>query len=106
MADSASSVRQRKPKEASEKESPKVVPVAKRAKDEDGYSPWLDIFRVLTFLLLASSGLSYLVSSGESFFWSMKVPPKYLQKKWWEDQFVCSTIKSIPIARIILTPLL
>lgn len=94
MADSESTARQRKPKEASSKlpdeptEKPKAVPLGKKAKDEDDYSPWLDVVRVLTFLLLASSGLSYLVSSGESFFWSMKVPPKYLQKEWWTDQFV------------------
>ncbi|KAL1837517.1 hypothetical protein VTJ49DRAFT_3684 [Mycothermus thermophilus] len=46
----------------------------------------LDILRVLTFLLLASCGLSYLVSSGESFFWGMSNPSKVLQPAWWLKQ--------------------
>ncbi|KAK4152602.1 hypothetical protein C8A00DRAFT_16082 [Chaetomidium leptoderma] len=46
----------------------------------------LDIFRVLTFLILASCGLSYLVSSGESFFWGLSDPAKYLRPDWWKRQ--------------------
>ncbi|KAK7949001.1 membrane steroid-binding protein 2 [Apiospora aurea] len=69
---------------------PKRTPKA-RLQDEDedldGYTPWLDILRVITFLLLASAGLSYLISSGESFTWGMKHPPKYLRMNWWKSQF-------------------
>lgn len=88
MADpEPSSVRQRKPTAADDEP---VQPRSRKAKrkisSEDAYSPYLDILRVLTFLLLASCGLSYLISSGESYFWGMKNPPKYLQKSWWEMQ--------------------
>lgn len=51
-------------------------------------NPWIDVARVLTFLLVVSCGLSYLVSAGESFFWTMKVPPKYLRTEWWRSQLV------------------
>lgn len=69
----------------------KTKPVSPESKvdDEDAYSPYVDVLRVLTFLLLASCALSYLVSSGESWFWGMKNPPKYLQAQWWRSQFVC-----------------
>jgi hypothetical protein len=63
-----------------------------KAQTEDVYSPWVDILRVLTFLLLASCALSYLVSSGESWFWGMKNPPKYLRAQWWKSQFVSRAI--------------
>lgn len=60
------------------------------ADDEVEYeNRWVDLARVLTFLLFASCGLSYLVSGGESFFWTMKVPPKYLRAEWWKSQLVC-----------------
>ncbi|KAI1869572.1 hypothetical protein JX265_006662 [Neoarthrinium moseri] len=77
--------------EAEEKlqEEPKPKPTPKaRAESEDEYSPWLDIARVLTFLLVASAGLSYLISGGDSFTWGLKHPPKYLRRTWWEEQFV------------------
>ncbi|KAI1471204.1 cytochrome b5 [Daldinia caldariorum] len=54
--------------------------------DDEDYSPWVDVLRVLSFLFVASCGLSYLVSNGESFFWSMRAPPKYLQVDWWKSQ--------------------
>ncbi|KAK0634353.1 hypothetical protein B0T17DRAFT_513097 [Bombardia bombarda] len=57
-----------------------------RLDDEEAYSPYLDILRVLTFLFFASCGLSYLISSGETFFWGMKNPPTYLQAAWWKSQ--------------------
>lgn len=56
--------------------------------DDEEYSPWLDVLRVLSFLFVASCGLSYLVSGGESFFWSMRAPPKYMQLDWWKSQLV------------------
>ncbi|CAK7262842.1 hypothetical protein SEPCBS119000_000192 [Sporothrix epigloea] len=58
-----------------------------RIEEEDDYSPYLDILRVLTFLLLASCGLSYLVSGGESYFWGMKQRPDYLKLSWWKMQY-------------------
>jgi hypothetical protein len=61
---------------------------ARRKAEDDDYSPWLDILRVLTFLLFASAGLSYLISGGDSFTWGLKNPPKYLRSAWWKEQFV------------------
>lgn len=58
------------------------------AEEEDEYSPWVDILRVLSLLFVISCGLSYLVSGGESFFWGMKNPPKYMQVDWWKAQIV------------------
>lgn len=74
--------------EAPEPELRKVRKPGKKLDDEDAYSPYLDIFRVLTFLFLASCGLSYLVSGGETWSWGMKDPPKYLQTTWWKSQLV------------------
>lgn len=68
---------------------PKPTPKTRVKREDDDYSPWLDVLRVLTFLLVASAGLSYLISSGESFTWGLKHPPKYLRKEWWQEQFVC-----------------
>lgn len=60
----------------------------KARKDEDDYTPWLDILRVVTFLFIASCTLSYVVSSGESFFWGMKNKPNYLKVDWWKVQIL------------------
>lgn len=59
---------------------------AKAAADTE--SRWVEVARTLTLLFAISCGLSYLVSSGESFFWSMKVPPKYMRPEWWQSQIV------------------
>lgn len=98
-ADTESDVRQRKPERETTEDAPTSPPQEKPKKgkkkhkvddDEVEYeNRWVDLARVLTFLLFASCGLSYLVSSGESFFWSMKVPPKYMRVEWWKSQFVC-----------------
>lgn len=64
--------------------------VKKRLEEEDAYSPYVDILRVLTFLFLASCGLSYLISSGETFFWGMKNPPNYLTTNWWKTKLVAT----------------
>lgn len=57
--------------------------------DEVEYgNPWVDVLRVLSFLLFVSCGASYLVSGGESFFWNMKVPPKYLRVETWKGLIV------------------
>jgi predicted transcriptional regulator len=101
MADTSQYLRERRPKRAtgddvtdtsdvseSELRKVKTRDSARKLKKEDAYSPVLDIFRVLTFLFLASCGLSYLISGGESFTWGLKNPPKYLQKGWWEQQLV------------------
>ncbi|KAM7212813.1 membrane-associated progesterone-binding protein 4 [Rhypophila decipiens] len=67
-------------------------PARTRAKidDEDRTttgSILVDILRVITFLFLASSSLSYLISGGESFFWGMTNPPNYLKTTWWKSKF-------------------
>lgn len=95
--DSDSSVRQRKlEKDTEDTQTPApAVPAKKEKKIKSGggntESRWVDVARTLTLLFAISCGLSYLVSSGESFFWSMKVPPKYLRREWWQSQIVSPT---------------
>jgi hypothetical protein len=92
MADTVPPARQRKANTTPD--APELVTVKKPAspkqkvKKEDSYNPIVDIFRVLTFLIVASCGLSYLISCGETWTWGMKNPPKYLQKGWWESHLV------------------
>ncbi|KAI2634155.1 cytochrome b5 [Hypomontagnella submonticulosa] len=96
-------IRQRKGKEpvrtaiveelsTSEDEKPEPTPKQKpstreRISDDESYSPWVDVLRVISFLVVASCALSYLVSGGETFTWNMKAPPKYMQLDWWKAQF-------------------
>ncbi|KAK1754407.1 membrane-associated progesterone-binding protein 4 [Echria macrotheca] len=68
----------------SEGEIVEPVIAKKLLDDEDAYSPWIDVLRVITFLFVASCGLSYLISGGESFFWGMKHTPNYLKSTWWK----------------------
>lgn len=74
------------------KTTPKSRPRSKRddgqERDEaDDYTPWVDMLRVLSFLFIASCGLSYVISGGESFFWGMKNnKPNYLRADWWKSQ--------------------
>jgi hypothetical protein len=56
--------------------------------DESSPSYLLDTFRVLTFLVLAYVGLSYLVSSGETYTYGIANPSKYTKLDWWKKQFV------------------
>jgi hypothetical protein len=109
MADEPS-VRRRKP-EPKSTESPSPEPVESeseepkqktpkkpkrkspqdRLDDDEAYSTGalcLDLFRVLTFIILAWIGLSYLISNGESYSWGISNPPKYLKLEWWKKQFV------------------
>lgn len=85
-------VRQRK---VAPEEQPATVPSKSKSRakadvdaEEEAYSPWLDILRVLTFLFVASCGLSYMISGGESFFWGMSNKPNYLRVDWWKSQLV------------------
>ncbi|KAI9158575.1 heme/steroid binding domain-containing protein [Paramyrothecium foliicola] len=84
MADAE--LRQRKPQAA--EQSPEESPAKARtaADDDDAYSPWVDILRVISFLLVASWVLSYLFTGGESGFWGMKHKPKIMQVDWWKAQ--------------------
>jgi len=90
MSEPESSVRQRKPNAGSEKETDtkeaNVSEPDSMVEDEDAYSPWVDVLRVITFLFMVSCGLSYLISSGETFFWGMKNPPGYLRADWWKSK--------------------
>ena len=88
MADSGSTVRQRKVQK--EKDESDRRGAAEKIQDEDKYSLYLDVFRVIAFIFVVSCGLSYLISAGETWFWGMKHPPKYLQVKWWQSQLVSS----------------
>ncbi|KAI0541333.1 hypothetical protein GGR58DRAFT_16500 [Xylaria digitata] len=62
-------------------------PKQKLDDEDDEYSPWVDILRVISFLIFASCALSYLISGGETYTWGMKHPPKYLQADWWKSKF-------------------
>ncbi|PFH59635.1 hypothetical protein XA68_12071 [Ophiocordyceps unilateralis] len=56
-----------------------------RADADDSSVPWLDSLRVLTFLLVASCGLSYVISGGESWSWGVRpARPHYLRPEWWK----------------------
>ncbi|KAI1173197.1 putative heme binding protein [Nemania sp. FL0916] len=59
-------------------------PREKLDEEDEEYSPWVDVLRVISFLIFASCALSYLISGGETFTWGMKHPPKYLQADWWK----------------------
>ncbi|KAF4584371.1 Cytochrome b5 [Ophiocordyceps camponoti-floridani] len=50
------------------------------ARDESSL-PWVDGLRVLSFLLVAWYGLSYVVSGGES--WTWGVQPDFMKTEWW-----------------------
>lgn len=107
-SDTNAAVRQRRPEKgtedltsASQAQAQEQTSATKKGKKKTNKSDdnedkveyenrWVDAARVLTFLLFVSCGLSYLVSSGESFFWSMQVPPKYMRLEWWQSQLVCS----------------
>ncbi|KAL7941665.1 cytochrome b5 [Trichoderma barbatum] len=88
MADSE--LRQRKQQDAAEATKPAKTKSKSKSKskvdDEDAYSPWLDVLRVISFLFVASCALSYWISNGESFFWGMKNKPNYLRVDWWKAQ--------------------
>lgn len=74
--------------------------------DEVEYgNPLVDVLRVLSFLLFVSCGASYLVSGGESFFWSLKVPPKYLRVETWKGLFVRTPTRLRPRCSMPLSSL-
>lgn len=90
MADSE--LRQRKQPDAVEATKPTKKSSSKsKVEEEDAYSPWLDVLRVITFLFVASCALSYWISNGESFFWGMRNKPNYLRVDWWKAQWVRSS---------------
>lgn len=109
--DSDTTVRQRKLEKETEDihTTAPAVPAEKNKKskkvDSSAESRWVDVARTLTLLFAISCGLSYLVSSGESFFWSMKVPPKYLRTEWWQSQLVRATasLSDVLVLRSLLT---
>lgn len=119
MANPTPSVRQRKPlataeepttptttKDATtEASGTKTSKSRKHLESEDAYSPWVDVLRVVTFLVLASCGLSYLISGGETWFWGMKNPPNYLQVGWWKSQLVSTAVESGFIPSHYLRPI-
>jgi hypothetical protein len=57
-------------------------------KEETGYTPWVDILRVITFIVFASCGLSYVITSGKSFVWGGVARPDVLRLDWWQQQLV------------------
>lgn len=103
MADDTT-VRQRKP-DAPEQDDPAVdvpatpSPVKKKSKksksktkddeEQEEYSLWVDILRVLSFLAIASCGVSYLMSGGESYTWGFNNKPRYIRLAYWKTLIVC-----------------
>ncbi|KAJ9149843.1 Cytochrome b5 [Pleurostoma richardsiae] len=88
MPESEPTARQRKPASVAEKPTePRRRPPRDKIEAEDGYNTYVDIFRVLAFLVLASCGLSYLVSNGDWLFWGIRNPPKYVQLDFWKAYF-------------------
>lgn len=83
MADSE--LRQRKAK--AEKEIAKAS-TKPDVKDDDKFSFYLDILRVLSFLIVASCGLSYVVTGGGSWTWGGVELPEYARTAYWKEKFV------------------
>ncbi|CAI6096991.1 hypothetical protein V2G26_016030 [Clonostachys chloroleuca] len=81
MADSE--VRKRKTKTDESEKKSKVYKTTD-VDDETSSNKWLDALRGLTFLLLASCALSYMISSGNSFMWGKR--PHYLTVDYWKAQ--------------------
>ncbi|KAI1118132.1 hypothetical protein F5Y14DRAFT_447542 [Nemania sp. NC0429] len=79
--------REREETEAERLRRKNRTPKEKLEEEDEEYSPWVDILRVISFLVFASCALSYLISSGETFTWGMKHPPNYLQVDWWKAKF-------------------
>lgn len=114
MAGSDSSVRRRKPVDSGDeaedaqngtRQSTKRQTTRARRDDGDASSGfYIDILRVITFLFLASCGLSYLISGGETFFWGMSNPPRYMRLDWWKKQLVSGLPTSL--SRLLPPPLL
>ncbi|KAK3386595.1 hypothetical protein B0H63DRAFT_138244 [Podospora didyma] len=73
--------------DVSDKQPSRRVPAKALIDEDDAYTPWVDVLRVLSFLFVASCGLSYLISGGETFFWGMSHPPNYMQLDWWKGQW-------------------
>ena len=89
MADSE--LRQRKPVPQEHEgerleDSPKKAKKTTPSKADDDYSPWMDVLRVLSFLFVVSCVSSYVLSSGESFFWGMKEKPPYMKVNYWKEK--------------------
>lgn len=97
MADE-STLRQRKPQpkddsasEVSQPSTPtkkgKKTSSSKADQDDtwDGYSPYVDILRVISFLFVASMGLSYVISGGESYWWGHKNKPEWMTQKFYRE---------------------
>lgn len=82
-----SELRQRKT-QASKPSSSKTHGPSRSADDDDQYSPLVDVLRVITFLIVASCGLSYVVSGGASWFWGGVRLPEYATVAYWKQQFV------------------
>lgn len=90
MADSE--VRQRKGK--GDEKKPKAE--APEEEEVDKYTPWVDILRVISFLIVASCGLSYVLSGGTSWTWGGIPRPEYTTLEWWKSQFVRPTKPHLP----------
>ncbi|KXJ97183.1 hypothetical protein Micbo1qcDRAFT_6046 [Microdochium bolleyi] len=90
-AETQETLTQTKTNSTTEPQKKKKKTAAQAEDDEDSYTVWVDVLRVISFLFVASCGLSYLVSGGETFFWGMKDPPKYIQKQYWTAKWAGPT---------------
>ncbi|KAI6784285.1 Membrane steroid-binding protein-like protein [Emericellopsis cladophorae] len=82
MADSE--LRQRKAK--AEPEHTKPSSIHDDAHDDDKASFYLDILRVLSFIIVASCGLSYVVTGGSSWTWGGVQLPEYARTVYWKER--------------------
>jgi predicted aminopeptidase len=94
MADSE--LRNRKAKaEKIINEAPKTID----AEDDDKYSIYIDILRVLSFLIVASCGLSYVVTGGSSWTWGGVQLPEYARTAYWKEKLVRLSFPNPPPLR-------
>ncbi|KAF4126336.1 Cytochrome b5-like Heme/Steroid binding domain, partial [Geosmithia morbida] len=97
MADSAE-LRQRKPQQTAHDdddndddndgpvETKKEIRKKIDSDDDDRFTFYIDILRVITFLTVASFGLSYVISGGQSWVWGGVRLPEYLTVDYWKEQ--------------------
>ena len=83
-----------RPVKTNSPDAPKTKSKRKSAGDVDGYSIWIDALRVLSFLAIASCGLSYVMSGGESWTWGYKNKPQFLRAQYWKLLIVRSPLSS------------
>lgn len=86
-------LRQRKPQAVDDDETPKTTTSKTTTKrtddqDDDRLTFYLDILRVITFVIVASCGLSYIITGGKSWAWGGVRLPEYMTTEYWDEWMV------------------